>query len=174
MSSEEMLRVLEDVRLYIPNPDPIGSDDIWVKSDDWLDMVRGHIRENSGIPGELGDLGNPGDLGNKEIPGDLGIPRGLGDPEQPGDSEQPGGLYYIQNGWVGNAMLWWRPGSMGYTTDIREAGKYSYEDALYHIIRETDEAWSCDHVDNCSLGHIMTIDGGYLDVSYKLKKGVDK
>lgn len=43
MNSEEMLKALEDVRLYIPNPNPIGSDDIWVKSDDLLDMVRAYV-----------------------------------------------------------------------------------------------------------------------------------
>ena len=31
--------------------------------------------------------------------------------------------YYIQSGWSGNAMLWWREGGEGYTDDISEAGR---------------------------------------------------
>jgi len=32
-------------------------------------------------------------------------------------------LYYIQNVYVGNAILWWAIDSKGYTTDIGKAGK---------------------------------------------------
>jgi hypothetical protein len=38
-------------------------------------------------------------------------------------------LYYIQNGYVGNAILWWGVDSKGYTTDITKAGKYTKEEA---------------------------------------------
>lgn len=30
---------------------------------------------------------------------------------------------------VGNHKAWWRPERLGYTTDVIEAGRYSYEDA---------------------------------------------
>ena len=38
--------------------------------------------------------------------------------------------YYIRNeGYLGNALMWWREGNKGYTCDIREAGKYTKEQA---------------------------------------------
>jgi hypothetical protein len=45
---------------------------------------------------------------------------------------QPGGrgqLYYVQDTrqMVGNCMLWWCPDRKGYTTQIDEAGLYTYE-----------------------------------------------
>ena len=39
-------------------------------------------------------------------------------------------FYYIQNGYVGNAILWWAENSHGYTTDFRKAGKYTEEETL--------------------------------------------
>ena len=36
-------------------------------------------------------------------------------------------MYYIQNGYVGNAILWWAENSRGYTTDFTKAGKYTKE-----------------------------------------------
>lgn len=40
-------------------------------------------------------------------------------------------LYYIQNnGFVGNCLLWWRKNNAGYTCNIDEALKVSYEEAM--------------------------------------------
>jgi hypothetical protein len=41
------------------------------------------------------------------------------------------GLYYILKveAIVGNCALWWRAQGQGYTLDLRDAGKYSAEDA---------------------------------------------
>lgn len=45
-------------------------------------------------------------------------------------------LYYIRNeGYVGNALVWWAENSKGYTTDIRKAGKYTFEEAEYDHIQ---------------------------------------
>lgn len=38
-------------------------------------------------------------------------------------------LYYIRNKFVGNCALWWREGGLGYTCDLREAGKFTREEA---------------------------------------------
>lgn len=58
--------------------------------------------------------------------------------------------YYIQSGYVGNAMLWWRPDAKGYTTDINEAGKYPAERMLSIINNRPDEdvAWEAEYIDN--------------------------
>lgn len=78
-------------------------------------------------------------------------------------------LYYIQNGYVGNAMCWWAKDSRGYTCDINKAGRYTHEEAKQIIKRPEDIAWLCSHVDNNSLAHKMTIDAQYLNHRYCLK-----
>lgn len=47
-------------------------------------------------------------------------------------------LYYIQDArsYVGNSVLFWRPGGAGYTTNLDEAGLYTLEEASSH--RDTD------------------------------------
>jgi hypothetical protein len=80
-------------------------------------------------------------------------------------------LYYIQNGWVGNAILWWAIDSKGYTTDLRNAGKYTHEQAQGIIKRPQDIAWECDYVDNCLDAHKLVVDGNYLD-SKKCLEGI--
>lgn len=77
-------------------------------------------------------------------------------------------LYYIQNGYVGNAILWWANESKGYTTDIRKAGKYTKEEAKNIIKRPEDTAWLCRHIDNNEAAHKTIIDGQYLNSKYRL------
>ena len=60
-------------------------------------------------------------------------------------------MYYVQNlGYIGNAMIWWRPDSKGYTTNIEEAGRYTEEEmrGLINSRPEEDFAWECDYIDN--------------------------
>lgn len=76
-------------------------------------------------------------------------------------------LYYIQNGWVGNAILWWAENSRGYTTDITKAGKYTREEAQNICKRPEDSAWLCSHVDNNTEARKLVIDGQYLDSKHK-------
>ena len=71
--------------------------------------------------------------------------------------------YYIQNGWVGNAILWWAIDSKGYTTEINKAAKYSYEEAKKIIQRPEDRAWECTHIDKCLQAHKTIIDGQFLN-----------
>ena len=77
-------------------------------------------------------------------------------------------FYYIQNGYVGNAILWWAENSHGYTTDFRKAGKYTEEETLSIIKRPQDIAWECDHVDSCLEAHKLIIDMQYLDVKHRM------
>lgn len=77
-------------------------------------------------------------------------------------------MYYIQNGWVGNAILWWGKDSKGYTTYIQQAGKYTKEQAKEIIKRPEDKAWECSHVDNCIEARKTIIDGQYLNRRYRL------
>jgi hypothetical protein len=77
-------------------------------------------------------------------------------------------LYYIQNGWLGNAIVWWAKDRKGYTTDIEKAGKYTKDEAKEIIQRPQDRAWECCHVDNCSSARRTVIDGQYLNKRYRL------
>ena len=77
--------------------------------------------------------------------------------------------FYIQSGWVGNAILWWGIDSKGYTTEIDKAGRYTYEEAKKIIQRPDDKAWECKHVDECLKAHKRIIDGQYLDSKKCLK-----
>lgn len=79
-------------------------------------------------------------------------------------------LYYIQNGWSGNAMAWWAFDNRGYTTEISKAKKFTESEARELIERPDFKAWLCDHVDNTPAAIKVTIDGQYLDRRYVLKK----
>lgn len=77
-------------------------------------------------------------------------------------------LYYIQNGYVGNAILWWAHESKGYTTDITKAGKFSKEEAKRIIQRPEDIAWECNYIDNNGIARKTIIDHQYLDRKHRL------
>jgi len=77
--------------------------------------------------------------------------------------------FYIQNGWVGNAVLWWGHDGGGYTTDFEKAGKYSYKDTLSIIERPQDIAWECDYVDGCKEAQKLIIDAQYLDGTHSMR-----
>jgi hypothetical protein len=72
-------------------------------------------------------------------------------------------LYYIQNGYVGNAINWWRPEGKGYTTNIKEAGKFSEAQAKQQAnTRVDDVAWPCDYIDNNEQAHKVIIDAQFI------------
>lgn len=77
-------------------------------------------------------------------------------------------MYYIQNGYVGNAILWWGVDSKGYTTDFTKAGKYTKEQAECIIKRPEDRAWPCSYVDANEQAKKVIIDGQYLSVAEML------
>lgn len=77
-------------------------------------------------------------------------------------------MYYIQNGWVGNAILWWAIDSKGYTTEIDKAGKFTKSETKEIIKRPQDKAWECSHVDKCLEARKTIIDGQYLNAKHRL------
>lgn len=77
-------------------------------------------------------------------------------------------LYYIQSGYVGNAILWWALESKGYTTEISKASKFTKEEAKEIIKRPQDIAWECFHIDNNEAAKKLVIDVQYLNSKYKL------
>ncbi len=72
--------------------------------------------------------------------------------------------YYIRTpGFVGNALTWWRAGGKGYTTDIREAGKFSKDEAdRIHKNRKTDIPYLCEEIDGNTKAHKLIIDAQYV------------
>ena len=77
-------------------------------------------------------------------------------------------MYYIQNGYVGNAILWWGIDSKGYTTDFTKAGKYTKEQAEGIIKRPQDRAWPCSYVDTNEEAKKLIVDGQYLNTAMLL------
>lgn len=71
-------------------------------------------------------------------------------------------LYYIKNGYSGNAIIWWAENSGGYTTDIRKAGKYTKEQAKKICLRPEDTAYLCSYIDNNVAAQKVVIDSQYL------------
>lgn len=60
-------------------------------------------------------------------------------------------LFYIQDSrqYVGNDMLWWCPEGKGYTTDMRQAGTFTRDEAQrLHNHRPTDIPWPKDYIDS--------------------------
>jgi hypothetical protein len=64
-------------------------------------------------------------------------------------------LYYIRDARqvVGNCALWWRPEGRGYTTEIREAGRFTHDEA-FKGKRETDVPYQCEVVDKLVTMHV--------------------
>jgi nitrogen fixation-related uncharacterized protein len=77
--------------------------------------------------------------------------------------------YYVQNGYVGNAMMWWALDSKGYTIDITKAHKFTYDEAISILKsnekdkRRNEKVWSCDFIDNSEKAKKLIIDMQYLE-----------
>jgi hypothetical protein len=77
--------------------------------------------------------------------------------------------YYVQNGYIGNAMCWWALDSKGYTTDITKAHKFTYDEAFSILKsnekdnRRNEKVWSCDYIDNSEKAKKLIIDSQYLE-----------
>lgn len=76
-------------------------------------------------------------------------------------------MFYIQNGYVGNSVSWWRLNSCGYTTDITNAQKYTKQEVLEKFVagREEDIIWCADHVLKNIVQHV---DAQYLNNQYSM------
>ncbi len=77
-------------------------------------------------------------------------------------------LFYIQNGYSGNAIVWWGVDSKGYVTDLSKAGKYTWEQVEKRIERPEDTAWECDYIDNNLDAQKVIVDGQYLDTHKRI------
>lgn len=76
-------------------------------------------------------------------------------------------LYYIANGYVGNAILWWGIDRKGYTTDITKAGKYTAAEAKEICKRPEDVAWPCSYILANSAALKVIVDMQYLERKYR-------
>lgn len=74
--------------------------------------------------------------------------------------------FYVQNGYVGNSVLWWGLRSSGYTTDLSKAELYTKEEVLQRFVngREEDRIWEAKHVLENRRQHV---DGQYLNSQYQ-------
>ena len=73
--------------------------------------------------------------------------------------------FYIQNGYVGNSVMWWAKNGSGYTTDIEKAQLYTKQEVLDKFVggREEDIIWESKHVLNNIKKHV---DAQYLSRGY--------
>ena len=66
-------------------------------------------------------------------------------------------LFYIQDTRtvVGNCALWWRAEGQGYACDLKDAGKFTREEAeRIERSRGTDRAFPCELIDANSVIHV--------------------
>ncbi len=84
--------------------------------------------------------------------------------------DRPEEMYYIQNGYVGNAILWWGKDHSGYTAHFNNAGKYPKDEAIKIINNRPhdDCAWQCWHVDHNIEAHVLVVEIGNLDRDFRL------
>lgn len=81
------------------------------------------------------------------------------------------GLYYIRNeGYLGNALMWWHKSRNGYTCDIRNALKVGYEEAENICKRPEDTAYPVDYIDNNIQSQKLIIDSQYVGSAEQLFK----
>lgn len=79
--------------------------------------------------------------------------------------------YYIrQEGYCGNALFWWPQNRQGYVTDIRKAGKFTYEEAQNICQRDSDTAYPCEYIDSLldGKGKKLIIDAQYVSSAERL------
>lgn len=77
--------------------------------------------------------------------------------------------YYIQNtnqGYLGNAIVFWAKNSRGYTADLNNSHKFTYEEAKKICTNnpEKNKAWPVSYIDGNS-GNQTVTDCQYLDSS---------
>ena len=84
--------------------------------------------------------------------------------------DRPEEMYYIQNGYVGNAMLWWGKDHSGYTSHFNRAGRYTKDEAIKIINNRPNDdcAWLCSHVDGNKAAQVMVVEIGNLDRDFRL------
>ena len=93
-------------------------------------------------------------------------------PQEQADARDADGMYYLQDArhsaMVGNCPSFWRPGGNGYTTNLDEAERFTFEDAMkQHRCRETDLPWLCSEVDKLRR---PTVDCQYMPRSWDAQR----
>lgn len=75
--------------------------------------------------------------------------------------------FYVQNGFVGNSMLFWALNSNGYTCDFNKAQEYTKAEILEGFVpgRAQDRIWLADHLkqNTCTV-----IDGQHVNYKFKI------
>lgn len=89
-------------------------------------------------------------------------------PQAQADARDADGMYYLQDArWsamVGNCPSWWRPDGEGYTTNLDEAARFTFAEAMaQHRCRDTDLPWLCSEVDKLRR---PTVDCQYMPRSW--------
>lgn len=78
-------------------------------------------------------------------------------------------MFYVRNeGYLGNALIWWKKGRNGYTCDINDAHKFTYEEAQGVCSRHQDTAYECEYIDKLLIAQKLIIDCQYVDESNRL------
>lgn len=74
-------------------------------------------------------------------------------------------LFYIQDGYIGNSVCWWRLGSKGRTEDLEVAQKYTREETE-SIIKSAKfkgfVGWPCKYINENEAARKMVIDSQYV------------
>jgi len=79
--------------------------------------------------------------------------------------------YYVRNeGFLGNALLWWKKGCNGYTCDIRDAHVFTKDEAESICKRPQDTAYLCEYLDDLVKAQKLIIDCQYVDSKKQLWK----
>ena len=65
----------------------------------------------------------------------------------PQPTDEP--LYYLQTGFSGNSLLWWREGKSGYTSDVQHAHVFTKAEAFGQAKTRpgVDLPWRKDYID---------------------------
>lgn len=75
-------------------------------------------------------------------------------------------LFYVQNGFVGNAPLFWGLNSRGYTCNIANAQKYTRAEILERFVdgRDIDKIWPAYHIESnlIQVVNSQSIDGNLM------------
>lgn len=91
---------------------------------------------------------------------------------QTGARDADDGMYYLQDArWsamVGKCPSWWRPDGNGYTTNLDEAARFTFAEAMaQHRCRDTDLPWLCSEVEKLRR---PTVDCQYMPRSWDAQR----
>lgn len=64
--------------------------------------------------------------------------------------------FYVQNGYVGNSILWWAKDGKGYTTNIDRAHKFTRQETLDNFVtsKKDYKPWPASHIEENISMHV--------------------